>query len=200
MPSTKISEKQQIRFFNFRKLAKKTKTQFAIEFTVLIAFMFIIFLGFIAMITSNVLKAKDKEREGIAEDIAAMAKNEIDLAISASNGYKRSFELPVKVSGDSYTMHIIQNRELVVKYADKEFVSFLPYAKDDLGNPVTQVCGDLFVLSNEISKENNVTCVNANLDQTQCQTAQAQGLCDQLDQSFLPGTKCCCQLRYGLCT
>ena len=193
------TKNNQIALFSLRKLAKKNKTQFAIEFTVLIAFMFMIFLGFIAMITSNVLKSKDKEREGIAEDIAAMAKNEIDLAMSASNGYKRSFELPFKVSGNSYTMHIVQNRELVVKYADKEFVSFLPSAKDNAGNPVTQVCGDIFVPSNEISKENNIICVNANLDQTQCQNAQDQGLCDQLDQSFLPGTKCCCQLRYRLC-
>ena len=171
-----------------RGFMKKSKSQFAIEFIVLMAFMFLIFLGFIAVITSNVLKTKDKERLGIAEDLAAMAKNEIDLAISASNGYKRSFELPIRVAGSDYEISIIDNRELVVKYADKEHVSFLP-----------KVCGDIFVPNNEISKENNVVCINANLDETQCANAESFGLCDQLDQTFLPGTKCCCQLRYNKC-
>ena len=177
-----------------RGFMKTSKSQFAVEFIVLMAFMFLIFLGFIAVITSNVLKTKEKERLEIAENIAAMAKNEIDLAVSASNGYNRSFELPIRVAGSDYEIYILGNgdatgnKELVVKYADKEHVSFLP-----------QVCGDIFVPNNEISKENNVICVNADLDEEQCTNAQSLGLCDQLDQTFLPGTKCCCQLRYNKC-
>ncbi len=166
----------------------KSKSQFAIEFIVLMAFMFLIFLGFIAVATSNVLKTKEKERLEIAEDLSSMAKNEIDLARSASNGYKRSFELPIKVGGSYYNIGIVENRELVVTYADKEHVSFLPL-----------VCGDIFVPNNEISKDNNVVCINANLDEIQCANAESLGLCDQLDETFLPGTKCCCQMRYNKC-
>lgn len=167
---------------------RAVKSQFAIEFVVLMAVMFIVFLGFIAVITSNVLNSKEKERLQITEDIAAMAKNEIDLALGASNGYKRSFEMPIKVAGSGYSIKIVENRELIVNYADKESVSFLP-----------QLCGDIFVPSNEISKENNVVCVNANLDETQCSNAEADGICDILDDTFLPGTKCCCRSRYNLC-
>ena len=178
-----------MQFYKLKKrFAGKSKSQSAIEFISLLAFMFLVFLAFFAVITSNILNAKDRERLEIAEDIAAMAKNEIDLAISAANGYKRSFELPIKVGGNAYDIGIIENRELVVSYVDKEHVSFLP-----------QVCGDFFIPTNEISKEKNIVCVNANLDETQCANAESLGLCDQLDTTFLPGTKCCCQLRYNKC-
>ena len=73
------------------------KSQFSIEFAVLTAFMFLIFVAFIAVITSKVAELKENERLKIAEDIAALAKNEIDLAKSASDGYARNFELPAKI-------------------------------------------------------------------------------------------------------
>jgi len=170
------------------KVFKKTNAQFAIEFIVLMAFMFLIFLGFIAVITSKVLEAKENERLGIAEDIAALVKNEIDLAKSASDGYNRNFNLPSKIKGNSYSINIIGNRELVVNYTDKEYVSFLP----------EKVCGYIEVSNNEINKENGIVCANSNLDQIQCQNAQDLGLCDEIEE-LLPGAKCCCNLRYGLC-
>lgn len=165
------------------------KSQFSIEFVVLIAFMFLIFVVFIAVITSKVSESKENGRLRVAEDIATLAKNEIDLAKSAADGYSRNFELPAKISGNSYTIGIIDNREIVVNYIDKEHVLFLQ----------ENVCGDILIPSNEIDKENGVTCINSNLDQVQCQNAQNLGLCDQLDQDFLPGTNCCCCSRYGLC-
>ena len=165
-----------------------SKSQFSIEFAVLIAFMFLVFVAFIGIITSKVVESKENERLKIAEDIAALAKNEIDLAKSASDGYARNFELPAKISGNSYTIQIIDNRELVVNYIDKEYVSFLP----------EKICGDVFISNNEIDKKNGVTCINSNLDQTQCQNAQDLGLCDEIEE-LLPGAKCCCSSRYELC-
>ena len=165
------------------------KSQFSIEFAILMAFMFLVFVVFIGIITSKVAESKENERLKIAEDIAALAKNEIDLAKSASDGYSRNFELPVKISGNSYTVGIINNRELVVNYIDKEHVSFLQ----------EKVCGDILIPSNEIGKENGITCVNSNFNQEQCQNAQSLGLCDGIDEELLPGTKCCCCSRYTVC-
>ena len=165
------------------------KSQFSIEFIVLIAFMFLVFVAFIGVIASKVVESKENERLKIAQDIATLAKNEIDLAKSASDGYSRNFELPVKISGNSYTVGIINNRELVVNYIDKEHVSFLQ----------EKVCGDILIPSNEIGKENGITCVNSNFNQEQCQNAQSLGLCDGIDEELLPGTKCCCCSRYTVC-
>ena len=133
-------------------MSKKTNAQFAIEFIILIAFMFLIFLGVIAVITSKIIEAKDAERQGIAEDIAALAKNEIDLAKSATDGYNRNFILPSKIKGNDYSIEIIDNRELVIIYIDKEYVSFLP----------ENVEGDIYPGENTIRKESDTVYVNVN--------------------------------------
>jgi len=133
------------------KASKKKNAQFAIEFIMLIAFMFVIFLGFIAIITSKILEAKENERQEIAENIVLLAKNEIDLARSVSDGYARTFTLPAKVNGNSYTIEIVDNRELVVNYLDREHVMFL----------ATNVVGEnLNSGANTIRKENGVVYIN----------------------------------------
>jgi len=166
-----------------------SKSQFSIEFAVLMAFMFLVFVGFIAVITSKVSEAEKNKRLQIAEDLAARVKNEIDLAVTASDGYTRNFQLPVSVKGNKYSISIIDNRELVVEYIDKEHLSFLQ----------ENICGDVLVPTNEIDREKSIVCINSNLDQEQCQEAQNLNLCNDLDNEFLPGTKCCCCSRYVLC-
>src|SRR3989344_1609365 len=128
------------------KTGKRNKAQFAIEFIVLISFMFIIFLGFTAVITSKILESRENNRQQTAEDIAALAKNEIDLARSVSDGYNRTFNLPAAIEGNSYNISIIDNRELVVNYLDKEYVSFLQGS----------IIGTISPGKNSIAKENGI--------------------------------------------
>ena len=139
-------------------MSKSSKAQFAIEFIVLIAFMFIIFLGFMTIITSKILEAKENERQKIAEDIAILARDEIDLARSVSDGYIRTFTLPGKIEGNSYTIAIIDNRELVVNYLDKEHVLFLQ----------DNVVGDLGNGLNEIRKFNGTVYISNIEPPTEC--------------------------------
>ena len=129
----------------------KTNAQFAIEFTFLIAFMFIVFLGFTAVLTSKILDAKEDERQQIAEDIASLAKNEIVLAQSVTDGYNRSFVLPNKVNGNAYEVQILGNREIVVRYLDKEYAAFLQ------GN----VIGSLTAGKNSLIKKGGVVYINS---------------------------------------
>ena len=129
---------------------KKINAQFAIEFIILIAFMFLIFLSFIAVITTKILEAKENERQGIAEDIATLAKNEIDLARSATDGYTRNFNLPSKIGGNIYTIEIIDNRELAVKYTDKEHVIFLQ----------ENIAGNINPGTNTITKVDGIVNIN----------------------------------------
>jgi len=132
-------------------MPKKTNAQFSIEFIMLIAFMFLVFLGFMAVVTSKIIEAKENERQKIAEDIAALARNEIDIAKSMADGYARNFTIPSKIKGNSYTIEIINDRELVVKYLDKEYVEFLP----------EKVAGNVNLGANSIRKENGVVYINA---------------------------------------
>ncbi len=132
-------------------MSKKTNAQFSIEFVVLISFMFLIFLGVIAVITSKVIEAKENERQKIAEDIAKIVRNEIDLAKSVSNGYTRTFSIPTKIKGNNYNIEIIGNRELVVTYLDKEYVEFLP----------ENIVGNTNLGTNIIKKENDIVYINS---------------------------------------
>ena len=132
------------------KAGKRNKAQFAIEFIVLIAFMFVIFLGFTAVITSKILDEKEIKRQQTAEDIATLAKNEIDLARSVSDGYNRTFDLPASIEGNSYNISIIGGRELVVNYLDKEYVAFLQ-------NIIT---GNIRPGKNTITKESGIVHIS----------------------------------------
>ncbi|MBI2208069.1 hypothetical protein HYU50_01085 [Candidatus Woesearchaeota archaeon] len=133
------------------KTGKRNKAQFAMEFVILISFMFIIFLSFIAVITSKILDARESERQQTAEDIATLAKNEIELAISVSDGYARVFTLPATIEGNSYDISIENSRELVVTYLDKEYVLFLE----------DNVVGNIVAGSNQIRKTDGVVYLQA---------------------------------------
>jgi len=132
------------------KKYNKIKAQFAIEFILLLVFMFIVFLGITTVITSKVLDSKEAANQLLVEDLATLAKNEIDLAMSASNGYTRTFTLPVKLEGNAYGITILGNRELVVTYLDKEHILFLQ----------ENIIGDLNPGANTIRKEAGIVYVN----------------------------------------
>ena len=136
--------------YNKNKLPPRTKAQFAIEFIVLIAFMFLIFVGFIAVITTKILESKDNERQEIEEDIAELEMNEIVLAKSVTDGYLRTFNLPTRIKGNTYSIEIIDNRELIVNYVDKEVVLFLP----------PNIQGDVDIGLNEIKKIDGIVYLN----------------------------------------
>src|SRR3989344_2843143 len=93
------------------------KSQFAMEFVVLIAFMLVIFLGFFAVVSMRILEAKENENKQIAKEIANMVQDEVTLANSVADGYKRTFNVQQKFKGSSYNIAVIGNRELVVNYS-----------------------------------------------------------------------------------
>lgn len=101
------------------------RAQFTLEFIVLIAFMFTVFLVAMGVITSKILDAREAERQQVAESIATLARSEIELAASVSDGYRREFRLPKLIDGNTYDIEVLGNREIVVNYIDKEYVAFL---------------------------------------------------------------------------
>jgi uncharacterized protein YpmS len=107
-------------------MLKHKNSQYSVEFIILLAFMFLMFLGVYSLISTKVIEAKEIEKERISEDIAALAINEISLASGVVDGYSKTFKIPYKVSGNNFDIQIIGNRELVVVYMGKEYVKFLP--------------------------------------------------------------------------
>lgn len=127
------------------------KSQSAVEFITLASFMLLVVLGFLAVISSNLLEARTESDRKIAEDIADFAYREIDMAKSFNNGYARSFNLPQTVNGISYSINITDNRELAVNYLDYEFVRFLP----------PNVIGNISKGDNQIVKRDGIVYINS---------------------------------------
>jgi uncharacterized protein (UPF0333 family) len=130
------------------------KAQFSLEFLLLLAVMFIIFTGFLAVTTTKILNAKDRERQQIAEDIAVTVRDEIEFANSLQDGYERTFTLPPKINGNTYTVTVLDNREIVVTYLDKEHVEFLPGG----------ISGTVDVGLNTVRKENGIVYLSNSKD------------------------------------
>ena len=67
-----------------------------------------------------------------------------------NDGYTRFFSVPQTVNGVDYTVTILDNRELVVNYLEKEHIKFLP----------PNVTGNITKGNNKISKKNGVVFIN----------------------------------------
>ena len=89
------------------------------------AVMFFLFVGISAILAGKVLDAKEAERKQIAEELATLAQSEIELATVVEDGYYREFRLLSTIRGSTYTIDVIDNRELVVTFVDQEHVVFL---------------------------------------------------------------------------
>jgi len=122
------------------------KSQFAMEFILLITFMLIVFLGFFAVVSYTITDLEENKKQQAAENIAALVDNEIKLARSVNDGYEKTFTVPKKIEGNNYTISIIENKELVVIYLEYEYVLFLP--ENIMGNVSTGL--------NEIKKNNSI--------------------------------------------
>ena len=83
--------------------------QGAIEFIILVGFIFFIFVAFLFAIRTNIA---DKTRESVdleVKEIALIVQDEIVLAAGSSEGYYRNFELPEKVANRHYDVSIVNN-------------------------------------------------------------------------------------------
>ena len=131
--------------------SKKRKGQFALEFIVLMAVMFLIFVGISASVTNRYLETKELERKALAQAVGDRAFDEIIMASTVVDGFQRSFTLPYRIHGSPYNITIIDNRELVVYYIDQEYVLFLP----------DNVNGSIIAGRNSIAKHGNVVYINS---------------------------------------
>lgn len=122
------------------------KAQFAMEFILLIGFMLMISVGFFAIVNYKMVEEEEKGKQQAVENIASLIDNEVKLAKSVNDGYKKTFNLPKKIDGNDYGVRIIGNRELIVNTSVYEYILFLP--ENVIGNVSTGL--------NEIKKIDNI--------------------------------------------
>ncbi len=131
-------------------MPKKISAQSATEFIVLASFMLFVIVGFFAITTSNMLRAKEDSNMKVSQDIAEFVNNELEIAKSVNNGYKRNFTLPSTVNGIDYSINITDGRELTVNYIGYEHLIFLS----------ANVTGNISKGSNVLIKINGIIFIN----------------------------------------
>lgn len=127
----------------------KNKTgQTGMEFLItsgLLLFLFTVF--FIAIQTDTMEKREDRERKSV-RNLAYNIKEEINIASQASNGYKREFKIPNQISGQDYSVNII----------DKSL--YMEAEKTALSLKIEKVYGNITNGNNLIKKENDKIYIN----------------------------------------
>jgi len=126
------------------------KSQSAIEFMILIGFVFFAFVSiFVAIQVSTADKIKEGQDLRIKE-IVIDVQDEINLAFQASNGYYREFKIPENINGREYEINIIE--DLVYLRTDD--------GKSAIALAVQNVTGDVIKGENNIKKEDGIVKLN----------------------------------------
>jgi len=120
------------------------------EFVLLLSFLMLIMVIFSLVIQKKMTSAlEDKNRE-MVEEVNNLVVNEIRLASTVLDGYRREFTLPPNINGEPYKINI-SHSEIVLMYKDRERVTFL----DEYVN------GSLTLSeANKIQKINGVVWIN----------------------------------------
>ncbi len=104
------------------------RAQTAMEFVILIGFMLFVFTTFFLVIQerSSIIKQEIYRRD--LDGVAQLITNEIALAQQVRFGYIREFTLPLKLSGENYTVTLNNGSEVTIRrdISNDEFVVFLP--------------------------------------------------------------------------
>ena len=111
----------------------RIRGQSAIEFLILFGFAFFIFVVFLLAVETDISDEIKKERNLEINEVAIGAQREIYLAIEASDGYIREFEVPGKIANLNYEISI-EDGLLYLRTSGENFATAVP---------VTNVTGEI---------------------------------------------------------
>ena len=134
-----------------QKLKFFVRAQSAVEFVILVGFLAFFFLIFLLVIQSSTADERWENRNALTQELALEIQQEIGLAAGSSSGYVRQFNLPVKISGLTYTAEIVENTIVYVHTDNGEHA---------LSLPVSYVNGNLVIGVNTIKNIDGVVYLN----------------------------------------
>jgi hypothetical protein len=127
------------------------KGQSAFEFLLIISFMSLIFISLFALASEKLGETKEGRVMQTAGEIAGLIVSQVELAQTLSDGYSSEFIFPQTVEGSSYSITMIDGREVVVLFLGYEHVSFL----------AVNVTGNATFGENRIAKRNGRVYLNS---------------------------------------
>ncbi len=113
-------------------MKKIDKAQSSVEFFILIAAAVFFFLSFSLLIQSNVVSKNVEAINLQVKEVALSVQDEINLALEASDGYRRDFSVPERISNKEYQITITDGL-VYLKTDDQKFAIALP-AGEVIGN------------------------------------------------------------------
>ncbi len=128
----------------------KREGQSSIEFMIIVAAVLFFFSSFVFFLQVNISDEVMQERQQVMMNIARAVQEEILLALSASDGYERTFFLPERAINLEYNISFVAN-SVYLQTLD---------GKHALALPVANITGDINVGSNTIRKVNGSVYLN----------------------------------------
>ena len=104
---------------------KRKKGQSSIEFVLIAAVMFFVFIGAVVVIQGRMAGAHRTRLYHALGGLDNLISTEIRLAESGGRDYLRRFFLPRTISGYNYSIGLIGGTEIVIGVMDFEYVIFL---------------------------------------------------------------------------
>jgi hypothetical protein len=102
-----------------------SRSQSSIEFTILISFMFLIFIVFFYVIGTRFIEIRKENDRLLLDDLGDYLKSEISFASASMDGYQRTFTIPSTLAGKEYQIVIndykmpgINHTEIVLNYIE----------------------------------------------------------------------------------
>lgn len=112
---------------------KIRKSQSAVEFVILVGFVLFFFTVFFLAIQGNMSDQLKQKKDMEIKEVALTVQDEINLALSASDGYSREFQIPANINGQEYTISL--NGDMVYIRTND--------GKHAMALPISNVTGDI---------------------------------------------------------
>ncbi len=145
----------------------------------------------------------DQRRSDLVGNIQQRVYDEVEIARSVEDGYKRGFTIPRTIMGEDYTISVDDYGMLTINYYNKSYFKALPQPM--MGGfcfSPTEQKYDYYDLT--VTKDAGVvslsSCFNCSYSYAVCKNAEKNGWCDWLSRPELfPGFNSSCCSGHCLC-
>lgn len=130
---------------------RRSKGQSAMELLIIVGGVFLFFMAILGVFYGKIADKNDEKRQFEIQELALELENELNIAAEAADGYSRSFYLPGRLAGLTYSVTLLDGF-LYINTTDN---------RDTLGIQVQNASGQ-FVLGadNRITKIDGIIYVN----------------------------------------
>ena len=128
---------------------KRIRAQAAIEFSVLVGGVFLVFILFLKVIAGQYADISQDKAYSALKDLTETIQSEMFIAESSKEGYSRKFTIPTKINNNLEYNIILSNNELSLKTAKFQHTVNIP-----------NITGNLNKGNNKIRKINGTILLN----------------------------------------